>query len=245
MDILYVLGHHSKWEDNELRYSLRSLEKYGKNIDNMYLIGYNPGFLSDKINILDYTDTYKHIQKQKNILKAICYAVDYFKLDEFLYSSDDHFYIKETDFDNYPYFSRGELSKNPDTIKAVVYRKSLKDTRNILEHNGYTYYNFSQHGNTHMSKQAIYYAKLIIEKSYSTLYGCEPTCILLNVLYKYKKFPIIQREDVKIFKDFTTKEDLLNRLGDREVFSISNETLKVGMKECLQELFPYKSKYEL
>lgn len=245
MDILYILGTGSKWNNNELRYSLRSIEKFGKNVGNVYLVGYNPGFLSNKVNIVYAKDKYKSLQKAKNILTHICFATDYFNLDDFLVSSDDHFYIKETDFNSYPYFSKGLLPKNPDMSKSPVYKKTLKDTRDLLEINGYTYYAFNQHGNTHISRQAIGYAKDIIESSYNTAYGCEPTCIILNVLYHYKKFPIVERNDVKIFKDFVDKETLLKQLKDREVFSISDQSLKLGMAECLQELFPYKSKYEL
>lgn len=37
MDILYVIGRGSKWENNELRYSLRSLEKNGINVGNIFI----------------------------------------------------------------------------------------------------------------------------------------------------------------------------------------------------------------
>ena len=98
MDILYVLGSGSKWNNNELRYSLRSLEKFGKNVSNVYIIGQDPGFLSDKVTLVKIGDCFG--VKAKNILNKICEAVEYTNIgEEFLLSSDDHFYIKETDFD--------------------------------------------------------------------------------------------------------------------------------------------------
>lgn len=43
MDILYIVGKGRSLCDNkELRYSLRSLAKYGKNIDRIFVAGYCP-----------------------------------------------------------------------------------------------------------------------------------------------------------------------------------------------------------
>ena len=69
MDILYCLGEGSKWNNNELRYSLRSLEKFGKNVGNIYVVGYDPGILSDKVTFIDCPNKYD--RKQKNILQAV------------------------------------------------------------------------------------------------------------------------------------------------------------------------------
>ena len=245
MDILYVLGKGSKWDNNELRYSLRSIEKFGKNVGNIYVIGSDPGFLSDNVTLVKLEDCYR--VKHKNILNKICEAIEYTNIgDEFLLSSDDHFYIKETDFDNYPIYCKGMLPngvKKKDNAKG--YKKSLVSTRRLLEKHGYTYYNFSQHGNTHISKEAVKLADNLIEESYNTYNGVEPTCLLLNVLYKYKPFEFIKRSDLKIKDDITGLDDLKTHIGDREVFSIYDNAIDKGVAEYLQELFPNKSKYEL
>ena len=244
MDILYCLGKDgSKWNNNELRYSLRSIEKFGKNIGNIYIVGYNSGFLSDEVTFINCPNIYK--SKQKNILYAICYAVENCNIsEEFLYSSDDHFYVKETDFNNYPYFYKGELLRKltwENRFKKYFY--SLVETRILLRKYGLTYYNFSQHGNTHFSKEGIKKAKELIEESYNTKYGCEPTCLILNTLYTSNKFPIVKRKDLKIGK-LQSKEDLIKLINDREVFSIADISIENGVKEYLEELFPEKSKYE-
>ena len=155
MDILYVLGNGSKWDNNELRYSLRSIEKFGKNVGNVYVVGTDPGFLSDNVNLVRLEDCY--CAKHKNILNNICEAVEYTNIgDEFLLSSDDHFYVKETDFNNYPIYCKGKL---PETYKQKCknkgYYKSLIDTKRILLNHNYPVYNFSWHGNTHISREAI------------------------------------------------------------------------------------------
>lgn len=243
MDILYCLGEGSKWNNNELRYSLRSLEKFGKNVGNIYVVGYNPGILSDKVTFIDCPNKYD--RKQKNILQAVVYAVEHSNIEEeFLYSSDDHFYIRETDFNNYPYFYKGELiAKVSNENRFKKYFLSLVETRILLKKYNLPYYNFSQHGNTHFTREGIKRAKQIIEESYHTRYGCEPTCIVLNTIYSYSPFEIIKRDDLKI-KNLKDKEDLIIKIGNREVFSISDMAIEKGVKEYLEQLFPEKSIYE-
>lgn len=244
MDILYVLGNGSKWDNNELRYSLRSIEKFGKNVGNVYVIGADPGFLSDKVTFVgsaDYLDA-----KHKNILNKICEAYEYTNIsDHFLLSSDDHFYVKETDFDNYPIYCKSNLpNKVKPTDKAKGYKRSLVATRKLLEAHGYSFFHFGWHGNTHIYKEAIDLASDLIEQSYEIPKGCEPTSLLLNVLYKHKPFEFIKRKDLKIKTSLNGVEDLKEKIGDREVFSIYDDVINKGVAEYLQELFPNKSKYE-
>ena len=47
IDIVYALGSGSKWDNNELRYSLRSLEKNFLDLRNIYIVGTFPHFLQD------------------------------------------------------------------------------------------------------------------------------------------------------------------------------------------------------
>lgn len=244
MDILYVLGRGSKWDNNELRYSLRSIEKYGKNVGKIYVVGYDPGFLSDKVTFIPHNDKYR--RKHHNILDAICYAVKVSDIgEEFLLSSDDHFYVKETDFDNYPYFCKGTLPDKLNMLaKNKIYRASLCTTRRVLEKNGLTYYTFCWHGNTHFTREGIKKAKKLIETSFNTKYGCEPTCLILNTIYSYDKFPIVNRKDLKVKDNIENKEGLIRAIGDREVFSIYDKSIEHGVREYLEELFPEKSIYE-
>ena len=241
MDILYVLGRHSKWDNNELRLSLRSIEKFGKNVGRVFLVGHDPMFLSNQVTYIPYKDKYKKIFKQKNILEAICYAVEHSDIgEEFLLSSDDHIYLKATDFNNYPFFCKGML---PTDVKHSLYRKTLYDTRNILIKNGLPFYNFSQHGNTHLFRSAIENAKNLIDLASKTRFGCEPTCLLLNAFYAENAFHITKRSDLKI----TSNDDLdymLAKTMDREVVSF-DDYIHESIKDYLFKLFSQKSKYEI
>ena len=103
MDILYVIGQGSKHDNLELRWSLRSISKYGANVGNVIVAGFPPDWLSEKVIKIPVRDKYSY--KHSNILRCIEEVVDNnIVAGDFLYSSDDHFYVKQTDFDHYPYY---------------------------------------------------------------------------------------------------------------------------------------------
>lgn len=47
IDLVYILGSGSQWRNNELRFSLRSVQKNLKGYRNIYIVGENPGFLKN------------------------------------------------------------------------------------------------------------------------------------------------------------------------------------------------------
>lgn len=48
IDAVYPLGSGSRWEDDELRYSIRSMEKYYPNLGDVYVIGEKPAWYRGK-----------------------------------------------------------------------------------------------------------------------------------------------------------------------------------------------------
>ena len=73
--------------------------------------------------------------KHKNILRCIEKAVSVSDIaDDFLLSSDDHFYVRETDFDKYPIFRKGMLPSfvAPDDAH-YEYTQSLVSTSMVLK----------------------------------------------------------------------------------------------------------------
>ena len=57
MDILYYIGKGSHHNNQELRYSLRALEKHCKDIGNVWIVGNRPHFLNNNIKYLWVEDS--------------------------------------------------------------------------------------------------------------------------------------------------------------------------------------------
>lgn len=247
MDILYVIGRGSNWNNNELRYSLRSLEKFGRNIGRVFIAGYCPDFIDKSVvTFIPCEDLYD--AKHKNILRCIERAVNTSDIaDDFLLSSDDHFYVRETDFANYPIFRKGVLPAfvKPDD-KHSEYTQSLVSTAMVLKAAGCTAHNFSWHGNTHFNKTLFQQKQFeaMCDLSFAVYGGCEPSCLMLNYMLRERPFEWIDRHDRK-YGDETTQAEFEAGLGERECFSCSERVMQTYCATYLQQTFPTKSRYEL
>ena len=248
MDILYVVGRgFSQWNDNELRYSLRSIAKNGKNIGRVFIAGYCPPFVNRNavtyLKVKDETNIKHH-----NILHCIDEVVKHTDIgEEFLYSSDDHFYIRETDFNEYPFFRKGIL---PDVVEendgAKTYHQSLVDTRKLLTWCGLPFNNYAWHGNTHF-RRSLWESErfqFLIEASKMFEQGVEPTCLMLNYWQSVIGFEETWRADCKFHHDLTdaTFEE---ETKDRECISASNAIRGRWLESYLTKTFPKKCKYEI
>ena len=247
MDILYIIGRGSKHDNIELRMSLRSICKYGKGIDRIIVAGYPCDWLSDEVLKVPVPDKYG--RKHLNIMNCIQHVVDTGIIDgEFLYSSDDHFYVKPTDFSNYPYYAKSnELKKFAiKGERCYGYHLSLAQTRLLLEKYGLPIINFEQHCNTHMHARVIRNFRGLIDESYLLERGAAPTSLVMNawLTTDYAPHNIIKRYDLKI-KGASTVEELKAQIGDRECFSIGDALFACSaLQDYFGQEFPNKCRYE-
>lgn len=129
IDIVYILGTGSSWQDREIRYSLRSVEKYVAN-PRIFIIGQCPRWLTG-INHIEAEDTDKNKiinARNKYLRAASCPDIS----DNFILMNDDFFILKE--ITEWPYYSRGTFHKmiRRHPTKGGYYFKSLRDTKNRL-----------------------------------------------------------------------------------------------------------------
>lgn len=242
MDILYVVGKGSDWNNNELRYSLRSIAKNGKNIDRVFLVGYKPDFVSDKVIHIPCDNPYNCAHK--NILHKVIYAIDHSNIDKhFLISSDDHFYMKKTDFAKLPVYERGIL---PDKVVGrnlwSPYHRSLKDTRWLLESNGLTIYQTNPHCNTHFDVDVYRENKNIFDECFKYEFGMELNCIMGNLLIAKGVKPV-HFEDAKL-SNKATEEEIERFATHSGCISTKAEVGGTKLAKFLEKTFNKKCIYE-
>jgi len=259
MDILYILGKgQSLSNNNEFRYSLRSIDRYGQNIDRVFVVGYCPEWLSDEVVKIPFTQPHGPNKKGEmtfdaksaNILASILYAVDVSDIgDEFLVSMDDYIYIRETDFDNYPFYCRlreGEALITPaDGNFNGLYHYWLFRTAKRCKIHGLSEYNFTLHRNMHLCRRDIDENREFLNRaSLDPSYSLESIAYLINYRYtKHHDFEITYVDDIKLSN---REEDLIK--ADPELTEvISTADFREGsiLDRFLSSLFPDKSKYEL
>ena len=243
MDILYVVGTGSNWQNNELRYSLRSISKYGRNVGKVYLVGYKPEFVSGDVIHIPCNDIY--LAKHKNIMRKVIAAVEKSGIDShFLISSDDHFYIEETDFDNYPiFYKRKEINGTLSEEDASNgYKISLVQTRKLLERYGLPVWQTNPHCNTHFVTDIYRRNRYLFDEAMTLEHGGELNCIMGNLLVANGAEPV-KRKDIKMCHyDGTDSTNAF--LSVRDCFSIGDKALELGIDRYIENLFPDKCRYE-
>ncbi|MBQ5901570.1 MAG: hypothetical protein IIW86_06885 [Clostridia bacterium] len=137
MDVLYYIGSGSNRNNMELRYSLRALDKFGHNIDRVFIVGNKPAFLRN-VEYLWVEDKYEWWRNAFEKTKA---AIKAGISDEFLLMNDDFFMLEDFDAEKYPFFYRGQL---PET-STRQYTDVLLNTRKILKAEGKPTKHFGVH----------------------------------------------------------------------------------------------------
>lgn len=238
IDVLYVLGHGSKWENNELKYSLRSLEKYGKNVGRVFVIGQDPGFLSAEVTVVHRPDAGKN--KEHNIADHIAYAAAKLPITEhFLWINDDFFFLKDTDIATYPYYTAGELAQKVEGSQKSGYRAALAQAEAQLKARRFPTKNFEVHVPMIFSRAAMGKLGGWLSISSKLKFGMTWRSIYANVI-GVKPGPAYK--DVKIGTANTVGE-LKHKIEGLSLFSIG-DGLSDEAKAYFDELYPDKCRYE-
>ncbi len=244
MDLLYLLGHGSRHDNVEIRYSLRSIEKWCKGYDRVFVVGQYPEWMKNVEYIPCPDDQgYAH----KNMMKKILHVCKNSDISEdFVMQADDHFYVRPYDFRNIKPYEKGELpTKLREHETAPTYRTSLIDTRKWLEAHGYPYRNGSQHCGMWFKKSLwLEIEDDMLTPAFIARYGFESSSIMAAALNKHLGIPYEYRKDCKI-KSFANEEDLKAKIGDNFCFSIYDGAFALGIERILGKWFPEKSKYEI
>jgi len=251
MDVVYVIGTGSKWDNNELRYSLRSIDKCGIGLHNVIIVGDElPDFVDpDKVIFFQVPDK-PGDSPARNVYRKINHVFSTGAFEQFLLSSDDHFFIKPTDFDNYPILYKGERmpSAGEKGIGDKRYTKTMADTGFWMELHHLDMRYFEGHTNKLYSVHAWCYLKSIgLERwMYETTYGISTNAPMAAAFLKLNRlgydYPCQYRKDIKL-RHLNTPEDW-KLLEDANSFSIYDSAIKTGVAEFLQHLFPDPCRFE-
>lgn len=233
IDVLYIVGNGSLYGNEELRYSLRSLDKFGRNVGRVFITGECPKFVDqEKITFLPELDigcpAINHWWKVHQTFSKTDIG------DRALLMYDDIFFCKPVDCAKYPWRWRGLLPiEKPDG----EYRRSLYNSQVWLLKNGYPALNYCLH-------QPCIYEKdkfLSMEKDFEELklsdVGMSPRSVYANRFCEKGE----HMDDLKIRARVDNVDNLLK---DRDCFSIADDCFQGPVEEWLKKTFQERSKWE-
>jgi len=241
IDIVYPLGKGSPWGDNELRYSLRSMEKHLMHWRDVYLIGEKPEWIRNVIHV-PMEDKF---HKQRNIMEKILRACNMPEVsDPFLFANDDHFLLNEFFALEFPDFYDGTIGEKIESRKHDEYSVTLMNTKNLLEENGYPTYHFDVHCPLRIYKQQFILKMKLFDVKQQ--YGFAVKSLYINQCMipaiAYALGHIKKIVDAKINSRMTT-EGIMKMIDGKKFWSISSR-LNEDLEIVLNELYPSPSKFE-
>lgn len=244
IDIVYVLGTGSKWLNNELRFSLRALEKYGINVGKIFIVGSKPSYITNDVIHIPATDPFKpELNADGNIAHKVLIACDDPRLsDNFLFINDDHILLKPVAIQNIPPFNRGDMwGWDESQFIQNHWRKRLKRTCDILHERGYTTYDYDCHTPILFNKLKFIEAISLFPigkgagLTMKSLYG--------NVVYGHNGVKLTDQKKT-VFR-FMDQKSISERLAPCGFMSFNDQGLNTDLKIWLYKRFPRKSQFEL
>lgn len=238
MQIVIPLSSESHNDYVELRYALRSFQKYLSGVTDVYLIGGKPEWIKEVIHIPcgDIPDL-RH--KEANICNKIKIACATESIeDEFLFANDDQFLLKNFPAASFPYHFHDTLY-NTQRSRWVKdpYLYSLVFTQKYLLGLNLPVIDFDGHSPLIYNKAL--FMKLVGSLNWQRAYGfCIKSLYCNQLQITGTKCP-----DVKIRRQIA-KPEILSQIDGLSYFSTDERAINDPMINVLNGLFPKKSKYE-
>lgn len=228
------MNNGSLWDNTELRYSLRSLEKFGPNIERVFIVGVCPAWLKDVIHI---PSDNPGASRDMRIMNKVFLACDDKRMGEsFLFMNDDHFLLKP--FRPERFFFDTTLKEKIAYMGEGAYKRAVINTRKLLIANGKAAKHFDVHCpiayNTRLFKKLRPHIDpsisggYLIKSLYCNMYGIEGEFM----------------PDLKV-KHRQTLNNWEHALRGREWFSIGDGAIEGETGNVLQSLYPEKSRWEI
>ena len=236
IDIFIPLGPGSRYENIEIKYALRSIEKYAIGWRKIWIVGAIPSFLheTDRIRLIQKNE-YK-CNKQSRVQRKIQWAIENLSItDNFAYWNDDFLVLKQFDIRCIPNYVNGNISLSKQNSG---WRECRRRTGQMLKDSGKTIYNFDIHVPLIFNKEK----HLQLKEWWHKLSNETP---LMRSLYgnNFCSDNIQRLRDIKLQQKWKIVIDnILN--GNRWVISYGDGALKTGFGEWMQAFLPTKSSFE-
>jgi hypothetical protein len=233
--VIIPLGSETCWQNNELRYSLRSMEKHLTFFDEVFVVGDNlPSWLTGvtRVNVPD-VGRFRSV----NTLVKITETLKLTGAEKFLLWYDDIYLTRQFNARSFPNFFKGQLLKNYHLLPdQSLYKQSKLMTFKTLFHHGYQTRSFECHCPfLFQTREFLQIMKLFPNREPGYLYKS----LYANIL----KVHALQRRQL-ILNLPLDMEGIKTRIGDHAFYSIRDQALNEDLKQFFQENYPDKSRFE-
>jgi hypothetical protein len=240
-DIVIPLGPGSRWDNNELRYCLRSLEMNFAPLGNVYLMTTCQIPWLKNVHVINVGDPLKS-NKDGNLINKVLSACDQPGLsDEFLRLSDDQLLISPVamadEIKPYFLFNLKECSQRWWSGK---WKNRMRRTMNYLTEHGLPAFHYDVHAPMLYNKKA--FSRVFKGVDFRSDIGYCINTFYYNHVDPPEKVKMQQQK--LTIEQPCTREQITGRLSGRKYMGYNDAGLNDDLKQILRELFPNKSNFE-
>lgn len=208
---------------DELKYCLRGIEMYVDNPE-VIIIGDKTEFKN--VEHISYKSNSDYRWKELNIFEKLCLVKE-----DFLYFNDDFFLLKP--FDPFTYFYYGGLERRlTELSKSNVLRQVIKNTVDIYG----DIKSYHQHN-------PIFFNRILFDRLTNLDWGKEYGYCIKSIYCHIYNIEGKGYNDLKIRSPHHQKS-IKQMIDGRSWFSTDNCAMGKSMISVMEELYPFKSKYE-
>lgn len=233
VDVVYVLGDESAHNDMELRYSLRSLERYCIGWRDVYIVGHKPSWISGVKHIPFYDI---HAKAQNIMIKTAVACAHWPHLsDTILMMNDDHFYNAPVNVSVYPYYysdaARDQVMARDEWDS---YREIVNNTEKLTP--GGHYYD--------IHKPIRYDRKCFLDMEKNWPHRKYDHGLLVKSSYCwYHDIQGTESTDC-ILRDVMSTDDIERTIAGSDVWSMHDEAIDDNLIAWLERKYPEPSRFE-
>jgi hypothetical protein len=241
VDVIYPVGSGSRWDNNELRYSLRALEKNFLDLGRVFVCGAKPPWLTNVIHI-DVPDLPRN--KDANLIDKVLAACKAGMSDLFVRSSDDELILRPVHASDLLHFHGGNLAERGEAFFSQnPWHERLRHTYNALRRRGVSTWHFDTHIPT-LCQKALF-EKVASEYPYGKGRGYTINTWYLNHEGVENPPPLDGR---KLTLERATPggsvAEIRAKIAGKQYLGYNDAGLTAALKQVLQEMFPTPSRFE-
>jgi hypothetical protein len=249
-DVVY-LTTKSQWNE-ELRYSLRSFERYFADLGKVWIVGYLPAYLNP--NVVRHVPEPAMMRPGVFVESAAKRIInDELNLtDEYIFAQDDNYLLKPVTIDDFGPLWLEDLDQMT-TRGTGSWQLMLWRTYDLLKFLGHTAYNYESHTPIRVDRAKYReVAKLFVNTERAASHRYHGICTVSaywNIVGLPEGQPRRWANDHRVgFTDNSrnhTPEMIRAQLQGKAFLFHNDPGLNDALKSVLQELYPDKSRFEL
>lgn len=256
VDLVYIF-QHSKNSDEEIRFSMRSVEAYAPWVRKVWIFGDRPEWLSSDHSVVEHVPhdrtawigRYRMPVKNGFLLHWLASLIPDLT-QEYLYCADDYVLLSELSMERARTFRYIQDLATVKTRGTGTFKESLWRTFDLLKRKGYGGLNFESHSPVMLTKRRVMEAFREFEDfvTEDRFQGPLAMTSILNHAMKQEKFqPVLLSEERPLagFHDKPAKyEEIVSKCEGKLFLNFDDSAYSEGMRRFLTERFPNPSRFE-